>query len=105
MWRGAQQPLTFAERFTHQRDAPLLEVPHAAVDQARAAHAGPVGEVAGVDEHGARTAERGLACDRGPLDSTTDHEHVELSTVDRDRIRAHAWKISTDSARPHGGFP
>ncbi|HMP33955.1 MAG TPA: hypothetical protein PKC67_06345 [Kiritimatiellia bacterium] len=57
---GAEEPGAFAQRFMDEAEVALAQVPHAAVDQLRAARGGAGSEVGALDEGDRPAAARGI---------------------------------------------
>ena len=80
----------FAAGFEYQRPVTVLEIPQAAVDQARGARTRPGAEVSLVDERGADPPHCRIPRDPGTGDSCPDHQQVH-------RVSNHGGEVARAS--------
>jgi hypothetical protein len=88
-------------RLEDEMQVPVLQVSHAAVDEARRAARRATREIVFLDKCDVEAPERGFVCDATPGDSATDDKHIERSCAQRGETRGatrrshHASKLQT----------
>jgi len=76
MRRGPQQDLAFGERFGHQAELELLEIPKAPVDELAARRAGSRAEIIALHQQHLQPASGGVARDARAVDPAADYQEV-----------------------------